>query len=724
MPHGDNHGLWIDPTNPNRMIEGSDGGATISVDGGKTWTRQDNQPTAQFYHVATDNRFPYYVYGAQQDNSTVAIPSRSDHGVIDRSDWYPVGGGESGYIAPDPRDPSIVYAGGYQGEITRFDKRTGQAREISPWPEVTDGEGAARLKHRFQWTEPILISPHDPDILYYAAEVLFKSVDAGATWRAISPDLTRNDKSKQAVSGGPITKDDTGTEYYDTIFAVAESPLERDLIWAGTDDGLVHVTRDGGGQWANVTPKEMPEWSLVSLIEPSPHDAAAAYVAVDRHRLDDFRPYIYKTSDYGRTWKKISATIPETAYVHAVREDPKRRGLLYAGTETGVFVSFDDGAHWQPLQLNLPRAPIHDLVVKDDDLVVATHGRSFWILNDLAPLRQLTSEVAGATAHLYTPELAYRVRGAKAPGVRGPEGENPPAGAVIDYYLKSAVPTEGKDKQEITLEILDSQGRLVRKFSNIKKEEEAKPEENPLEEPQKTVEQLPSAAGMNRFIWDLRYEPPHKVPGAEAAFADYKPRGPLALPGKYQVKLTALGRTLIVPLEVKLDPRVTTSEADLQKQFDLGLKIRDAVNQAHDSINQIRDLRSQLQALRTHAASKVESKAIISAAADLDKKVSEVEDDLIQTKIQASEDSLNYPIKLSYKLVALGQIVDSADAAPTQASYDEFEALSRQLDGQLAEWNGVIAKDVVALNDLARKENVALIMVAPAGEKAAQAGSR
>src|SRR5439155_906157 len=298
-------------------------------------------------------------------------------------DWYPVGGGESGYIAPDPRDPSIVYAGGYQGEITRFDKRTGQAREISPWPEVTDGEGAARLKHRFQWTEPILISPHDPDILYYAAEVLFKSVDAGATWRAISSDLTRNDKSKQAVSGGPITKDDTGTEYYDTIFAVAESPLERDLIWAGTDDGLVHVTRDGGGQWANVTPKEMPDRSLVSLIEPSPHDAAAAYVAVDRHRLDDFRPYIYKTSDYGRTWKKISATIPETAYVHAVREDPKRRGLLYAGTETGVFVSFDDGAHWQPLQLNLPRAPIHDLVVKDDDLVVATHGRSFWILNDL-----------------------------------------------------------------------------------------------------------------------------------------------------------------------------------------------------------------------------------------------------------------------------------------------------------------------------------------------------
>ncbi len=385
VPHGDNHGLWIDPKNPRRMIASNDGGATVTLDGGKTWTLQENQPTAQFYHVTTDTRTPYYVYGAQQDNSTIAIASRSDEGAISRADWYSVGGGEAGYIAPYPPDPNIVYAGDYEGNLTRFDKRTGQIRNIAVLPELSDGHGAANLEHRFQWTAPILISPHDPNTLYYGGERVFKTTDGGVHWEAISPDLTRNDKSKQQASGGTITIDDTGTEYYDTVFAAAESPITKGLIWVGTDDGLVHITRDGGKSWTNVTPKDFPEWSRVSQIDASLHDDGTAYLAVDRHQLDDLRPYVYKTNDYGKTWMKITKGIPDVTFVRAVREDPKKQGLLYAGTETGVCVSFNDGADWRPLHLNLPTTPIHDLVVKNDDLVLATHGfrtcpnQSWWV---------------------------------------------------------------------------------------------------------------------------------------------------------------------------------------------------------------------------------------------------------------------------------------------------------------------------------------------------------
>ncbi len=576
-PHGDHHGLWIDPTNPQRMINANDGGANVSVDGGKTWTRQDNQPTAQFYHVITDNRFPYYVYGAQQDNSTVAIASMSDYGVIDRGNWYAVGGGESGYIAPDPRDANIVYAGSYMGHITRFDRRTGQAQQISPWPEVTDGVGAAGLKHRFTWTEPIVISPHDPNVLYHAAEVLFKTTSGGMSWTPISPDLTRNDKSKQEVAGGPITKEDTGAEYYDVIYAVAESPLQKDLIWVGTDDGLIHLTRDAGKSWSKITPPQMPEWSLVSLIDPSPHAAAAAYVAVDRHKLDDYRPYIYKTSDFGKTWTKITSGIPESSYVHAVREDPKKRGLLYAGTETGVYVSFDDGAHWRALQLDLPTAPIHDLVVKGDDLVVATHGRSFWILDDLSPLRQWNEQIASADVHLYAPRTTYRTHAGHA-NLRGrPFGENPPAGAILYYSLKAAP----KENEEATLEILDVQGKLVRKFtSREKRETEAPPEWPDLG---RGEEKLPAAAGMNRFVWDLRYEGAPRVPGYSTGEYDGGLRGPRVLPEKYTVRLTAAGKTVDAPLEVALDPRVAAAQAELEKQLELRLRIRERLTQISDT---------------------------------------------------------------------------------------------------------------------------------------------
>ncbi len=711
-PHGDHHGLWIDPTNPLRMINGNDGGATITVDGGKSWTRQDNQPTAQFYHVATDNRFPYYVYGAQQDNSTVAIASRSDRGAIDKYDWYPVGGGESGYIVPHPLDPNIVYAGSYAGYITRFDKHTWQTQNISVWPESPTGYGVGSLKHRFQWTAPIVISPHDPNVLYQGGEALFKTTNGGMSWAAISPDLTRNDKSKQGPSGGPITKDNTSVEYYDTIFSIVESSLQKDLIWVGTDDGLVQITRDGGKAWTNVTPKEMPEWSLVSLIEASPHDAGTAYVAVDRHRLDDFRPYIFKTKDYGKTWTKISNGIPDNTFVHAVREDAKRRGLLYAGTESGVMVSFDDGVRWQPLQLNLPTTPIHDLVVKDDDLVVATHGRSFWVLDDLSPLRQLDEQVASAEVHLYEPRMTYRLRGRES-RVRGPVGENPPDGAIFSYYLKSAP----KEKEEITLDILDSQGKLVRKFSNLEKREHVEgepPEEWPDEE--RPRDRLPAEAGMNRYAWDLRYESPPRIPGA--VFSDARLRGPLAPPGAYQVKLAAGGKSLTVPLDLKPDPRVAASQADLAEQFSLAMKIRDRITQAHDTINRIRDLRSQLKALDQRLRQDSRSLAILSAADELDKKMTLVEEELIQAKSKASEDSLNYPVKLNEKLTALASAVESADAAPTRQSYEVFDKLSGELDAQLARWSEIVSKDVAALNEEMRKENIPVLMLAPASGKA------
>jgi len=703
-PHGDYHGLWIDPTNPQRLINANDGGATISVDGGKSWTRQDNQPTAQFYHVTTDNRWPYYVYGPQQDNSTVAIASRGDRGIIDRQDWHPVGGGESGYIAPDPRDPNIVYAGSYQGYITRFDKRTGQSQNITVWPEVTDGHGAAGLKHRFQWTTPILLSIHDPSVLYQASQYLLKSTNGGMSWTPISPDLTRNDKSKQVVAGGPITKEDTGVEYYNTIFAVAESPLVKDLIWAGADDGLVHITRDAGKTWSNVTPKDLPE-SLISIIEASPHDPGTAYLAVDRHKFDDFRPYIYKTTDFGKSWTKIASGIPEGAYVRSVREDPRRKGLLFAGTETGVYVSFDDGARWQPLQLNLPTSPIHDLVVKDDDLVVATHGRSFWILDNITPLRQLNAQVAAAETHLYAPQTAIRFRGGRSMLRGRPVGENPPDGAILDYYFKAA------PKDEATLEILDSKGTVLRKYSSKKQPDDRPKSEEPEEEP--AFESMPAEAGMNRFVWNLRTSTASRISGY--SLGDYLngERGPIVAPGSYQARLTLSGKSLTTPLAVKPDPRVATSQADFEKQFDLGMRIHTRLTQTNDTVNQIRDLRNQLKALRRRLPQTDAGKSIRMSTEDLDKKITPVEEDLIQVKMRASQDSLNYPSKIDAKLAVLAMTVDSADAAPTAQSYELFAELEKKLEPLLARWKEILAMDVAALNELLQKENIPFVSLPP-----------
>ncbi len=707
-PHGDTHGLWIDPDDPHRLINGDDGGATISVDGGATWSSLDNQPTAEFYHVVADDRFPYRIYGAQQDNTSIAIETSSDEGAIDRTDYYSVGSGESGYVAVSPTDPDIVYSGDYEGGVDRFNKHTEEVKSVSPWPIITDGGGAAILKYRAQWTAPIVISPHDPSVIYFGMQVVMKSTDAGKSWTAISPDLTRDDKSKQQVSGGPITKDDTGTEYYDTVFTIAESPVRKDLIWAGSDDGLVHITRDGGRNWTDVTPKEMPEWSLVSLIEASPHEAGEAYLAIDRHRLDDHQPYIYRTTDFGQSWTKITDGIPAGSYVHAVREDPARKGLLYAGTESGVFISFDDGAHWQSLQLNMPTVPVHDLVIHANDLAIATHGRSFWVLDDISPLRELSADVTAKSTYLFKPRVAIQSGIHHLPTMGRPYGENPPTGATLYYYLKAA-PQAG---QEITLELADGQGHTVRKFSS-KKQASTQPAEAQEEEEeegiQPTSEPMPAEAGLNRFNWDLRYQPAVKIPGYSLWDYEGGIEGPWALPGTYTIRLTAGGQTLTAPLDVKIDPRVTASEDDLKQQFEMATGIHQKLSEIDTTVNQLRSLRAQLQHLDRELGS--ESGEVLTASKNLNQKLSGLEEKLINPKISASEDSLNYPIEIDGKLAALEQAVESAFGAPTDGSRQAYAELSRQLDDQLAAWRDIQSKDVVAFNELARREKVQAIVV-------------
>jgi photosystem II stability/assembly factor-like uncharacterized protein len=702
--HGDHHGLWIDPQNPNRIGNVSDGGASISTDGGKTWTTLNNQPTAQFYHVAVDNAFPYHIYGAQQDNSNVGIASRTDWGAIGRQNWFEAGGGECGFVVPDPRDWHIIYSNS-EGYITRYDKNKEEVQDISPVPLDNSGHGAVDLAHRFQWVSPLMLSPHNPDVLYTAAECVFKSADHGQSWTQISGDLTRNDKSKQQPSGGPLTNDITSVEYYDTVFALAESPVKKGTIWAGTDDGLVQVTTDDGQHWSNVTPK-MPEWSTVDVIDPSPHDGNTAYVAVDRHKLDDSKPYIFKTNDLGKTWTAITNGIPDGSYVHAVREDPKRRGLLYAGTETGVFASFDDGAHWQRLQLNLPTSPIHDLVVKDDDLVVATHGRSFWVLDDVTPVRQVNAQSPAADVILYQPQIALRLHYPTEFDPRQPVGDNPPPGAIINYYFKT-VP-----KDEVSLDILDASGKVVRHLSSKEKKESEQPPEWPdrVERP-KTI---PANEGMNRFAWDLRYDDPVQIPGA--FYSGEGPRGPLALPGDYQVKLTVGGKSQtaplhFAPLHLAIDPRTKGAEPALQKQFTLSMQVNDRILQLHQAVNEIRDLKSQIQTLHKRFGDDQRLKPAFDAADELDHKMSEIEQHLIQVNMKGSEANLAFPNMLNERFDTFSHTIDAGDTEPTKPQLDVFQMLSSQLEEQLKKWAQIKNDDVPKVSELIKQANLPALII-------------
>jgi photosystem II stability/assembly factor-like uncharacterized protein len=729
VPHGDNHDLWIASNDPSRMIESNDGGANVSVNGGKTWTDED-QPTAQFYRVALDNDFPYHIYGAQQDNSTVRIASRTNDAGIGQNDWYDVGGGESGWVVPYPRDSEIVFAGSYGGLITRYDHHTGQLRNVSPWPENPMGQGAGELKYRFQWNFPIVFSPHDAETLYAGGNVLFKSTNQGQNWEVISPDLTRNDKSKQGSSGGPITKDNTSIEYYCTIFTVIESPLKAGVIWTGSDDGLVHVTRDGGKNWDNVTPKNMPEWIQINSIDASPFDPATAYVAATMYKSDDFKPYLYKTSDYGKTWTKIVSGIPDNAFTRVIREDPNHRGLLYAGTETGMYVSFNDGQSWQSLQLNLPVVPITDLIIHkgEQDLIAATQGRSFWILDDIPVLQQMADAANAGGLFLFKPEDAYRFQGGGFPlSPNSTLGQNPPSGAVVYYYLKE------KPASQITLEFLDSAGHSIRKFTSRAPEPTppapgaGAPSQTLPEQPQapsgeevEAVEggrggssqrRVPAEAGLNRFVWDTRYADAARFPGLILWAGEL--RGPFAVPGSYQVKLYVGGKTLTQTFELKKDPRLTTSPSDFAKQFDLLIKIRDKLTETHNAITQIREVRRQVDDLVKRVKDQPNSKVITDAAKSLNAKMTAIEEELYQTKNQSSQDPLNYPIRLNNKLAAVAGVVASSDAAPTDQSYTVYEEQVSKINAQLQRLEQVMSKDLAAFNQLVREQNIPAVIVKP-----------
>jgi photosystem II stability/assembly factor-like uncharacterized protein len=668
-PGGDDyHAMWIDPANPQRMIFGSDQGASVSVDGGRSWSSWYNQPTAQFYHVAVDNEFPYHVYGAQQDSGSVYILSRSNDGSITFRDWHPAGAGESGYIAPDPADPNTIYGGGTYGELFRYDKRTGQAQNIAP--DAVRQFGEAHPEHRFTWTSPLVFSPQDPHTLYFGSQYVLRSTDRGNSWQTISPDLTGTDP--KAPDDGPLTMDTAKVRGHGVIYTIAPSPVRSGQIWAGTDTGLIHLTRDNGKSWSNVTPPGLSDWSKISLIEASHFDAGTAYAAIDRHRLDDIAPYIYRTHDFGKSWKQINTGIPSGAYVRAVREDPLKKGLLFAGTELGVFFSVNDGDSWQPLQLNLPVTPVHDLAIKDNDLVIATHGRSFWILDDISPLRQLTAEVQSESAHLFVPATAMRIRAntnhdTPLPA-EVPAGENPPPGAIFYYYLKLPA-------REVKLEVLDSKGQLVRAYSS--KDQPFRPPTPPAFPLYwfKPAEPPSASEGMHRFVWDIRYTaPPITQPGysmSTAAGTDTprEPEGPQELPGEYQLRLTVDGKSYTQPFKLVMDPRVKTSTADLQKQFALELKLVQAIQHAYE----IADTMTRAEARRPSANQ--ESRPTGAARRRAQAAPG-------QTSAEPTFDSVVGT--LSQLLVA----VDSADAAPTSAESQTAEKALAQLDSVLQHWQG------------------------------------
>jgi photosystem II stability/assembly factor-like uncharacterized protein len=733
VPHGDNHDLWIAPNDPNRMIESNDGGANVSVNAGRSWTSQDQQPTAQFYRVTVDNDFPYHVYGAQQDNTTVKIKSRTTQGFgISREDWYDVGGGESGWIAPSPKDSDIVFAGSYGGLITRYNHHTGELKDVSPYPNNPMGSGADVLKYRFQWNFPIVFSPHDPNTLYTGGNVLFKSTNGGQSWEVISPDLTRNDKSKQGPSGGPITKDNTSIEYYDTIFTMMEAPTQAGTIWVGTDDGLVQLTRDGGKSWQNVTPPKeiMPEWIQINSLDVSSFDAGTVYVAATMYKWDDNRPYLYKTSDYGKTWQKITNGIPDGAFTRVIREDPNKRGLLYAGTETGMYISFDDGANWQSMQFNLPVVPITDLVVhkRDKELVAATQGRSFYIFDDLLLLHQIMDaggRLTFADTRLFKPKDTWRTGGTG--GFQLPPtvalGSNPPSGVVVYYSLKA------KPSSDTVIEFLDANGKLIQKFTARAPRPQPTPApgaaetRQPPEEPQApsgeesesfvfaggAPARVTTNVGLNRFVWDMRYPDATRFPGM--IFWAGSTRGPRIVPGTYQVRLTVDGQTQTQMFEVKADPRLNVSADDYAKQLELLLKIRDKLSETNNAIIQIRSIRSQLDDLLKRAQGQANFNAINEAARRMRTNLTNIEETLYQTKNRSSQDPLNYPIKLNNKLAALGGVVASADGAPTAQSYAVYDELVAQIDAQLKQFNAIIRNDLPAFNQLVREQNIPAIVV-------------
>ncbi|MCL4862574.1 MAG: glycoside hydrolase [Caldilineaceae bacterium] len=740
-PHGDNHDLWIDPHNNQRMVQGNDGGACVSFNGGETFSTIYNQLTAQFYNIAADNQQPYRVYATQQDNSSISVPSDTPEGVITWGDCYAAGTGESGFIAVHPDDPNIVYVGavgsspGGGGALQRYDHRTRHIQLINVWPEPHGGIGPKELKYRFPWTFPILFSPHDSNVLYTTGNVVFRSTNEGMSWTPISPDLTRNDPSKLEPSGGPITKDTSGAEHYCTIATLRESPHEPGVLWSGSDDGLVYLSQDGGQNWVNVTPPDLPEWSFVRTVEPSPHDPATLYLAATRYKLDDPAPYLYKTTDYGETWTKIVAGIPADDYTRVIRADPAQPGLLYAGTETGVYVSLDDGASWQRWEANLPVTPVYDLLVKENDLIAGTHGRSFWITDDLTLLRSYAQAAPDADkVQLFAPHASQRILpdlfSAYFPADEGKSygvglgkaitavnkknddgflemqvldgGQGRTRGVVIRYWL----PTAPDADTVLSLGFYDADNKLVRSFV-------PKPAGyDKLDEKQKGLNPgpwMPARQGVNRFVWDMRHEGAVKVAGNKTAGeAD---RGPLALPGEYTVRLTVGDETASQSFAIVNDPRVQTPLADLQAQFALLQQIYGKISDCHRGINLLRDVMAQAKGWAERLGKRENSQSIAEAAQALVKKLEAIEDVLILPGEQADTFGLNVRVRLNAKLASLIPIVGSADRAPTRQAGELFAVYAAQADDQLAQLQALLDGEVEALNSLIQETNLPAILV-------------
>jgi photosystem II stability/assembly factor-like uncharacterized protein len=721
--HGDEHALWIAPDDNQRMIKGDDGGASVSYNGGLSWSSIYNQPTAQLYHVTTDNQVPYRVYGSQQDNTAISIPSATNSAAIHEREWYAPGGGESGYIAIKPFPPTQIVASGPAGRrafndiMTHYDHHSGQVRNITVWPELYGwGVGAESLKYRLNWTFPILFSSHEPYPLYVAGNRLFRSYDHGHSFEVISPDLTRNDPEKLKASGGPITRDNTGAEVYCTIFALAESPFRPGVLWAGSDDGLVHLSEDGGATWRNITPPDLPEWALISIIELSPHHEGVAYLAATRYKLDDTRPYLYRTVNHGASWTKITGGIPDHEFTRVIREDPSRRGLLYAGTETGIYVSFDDGGAWQRLGGNFPVVPVYDFVIKGVELVVATHGRSFWILDDLTPLHQLTDALGGAAVHLFKPRPKARLRvrqrfqddavkdavyyahagtsqiqydpivrpDGTTSGVYLDAGSNPPEGVVVCYYLRE--PPEG----ETTLTFLDAKGGEIRTYTSAS------------DAPAPRVTTMP---GINRFVWNLRYPGATRVTGVDLE-PWQRDDGPMVLPDPYQVRLTVTmngqKQSYTQEFEVRPTPRSDAPLAALMAQNDMLFQILNSLSRTNETINQIDGLLAQLALWRNRTS----DAAVHTAADGIESAVRAIRAELIDVNMKQSQ---LWPSGLHEKFNALFDSVDSADYLPPRQAYEVYHLLSAKLEELTGRLKAIDETDIARLNDAIKAAGLSIV---------------
>ncbi|MEO7444037.1 MAG: hypothetical protein ABIT96_03970 [Ferruginibacter sp.] len=688
-PHGDHHGIWIDPEAGNRMIIADDGGAQISFDGGENWSTYMNQPTAQFYRVSTDNHFPYRILGAQQDNSTVRILSRSSSNQINNDNWSSTAGFESGYVVADPENDEIVYGGNYSGYISRMNHKTGENRAISVWPDDPLGGGVENAKYRFQWNFPIFFSPHNPKKLYAAGNVLFATETEGASWTALSGDLTTNDKFRQKSSGGLITQDNTGVEIYSTIFTAAESPLEKDLLWTGSDDGLIHISRDAGKTWKNVTPPEAGKWMMWNTVEPDPFQKGKAYFVGTKYKSDDFRPYIFKTEDYGNTWTKITNGIAPMHFARVVRADKKRKGLLYAGTEYGMYISYNDGANWKPFQLNLPVVPITDLTIKNNDLVVATQGRAFWVLDDLNLVQAASNEIANENIYAFKVDDAYRYEGSQNLEVKN-AGINPPNGVVINYYVKNIA-----DTGLLSIVIFDASKKIIKTYSTKAGEKADK------------IDVLP---GMNKFVWDMRYKGGDKV---DSQIIWHGVPGTIkAPPGNYSFRVKTLKDSVDGQFTVFANPVYNISQADYMAQFNFLVTVRDKFNEIQKAGKDIRDIRGQMAAFITRQGKS--APLPLKALADtINKKMKVVEEALHQTKAKSGQDVLNYPIRLDDKISWLYDFAASGHTAPAQQVVETYKDLSGQADVYLLQLKNIIDTDVKKFNELIRQYTLPVIGVKP-----------